>query len=343
MQFIPRIAASVPLLRLAIDIAARRRGQSGIDGVDWSRVYWTPPLTAKLAIELEEAQIRSLGMSPLVSLTDHDDITGPVNSGALAHWAGRVPISVEWTFPFEGTFFHVGVHNLPPDEARTVWAEMAASTGSLDRRRLDETLQRLRECNETLVVLNHPLWDEKGIGAGPHRRALDEFLRRHRSHIDALEYNGLRPASENRGTLELARQIDLPVVSGGDRHGFEPNSCLNLTSAGTFAEFVRNLKQTRHSTILLMPHQAQHRTVRVIHHLWEILRDDPEHGLGWHRWDQRIFYRNGDGSVRSLREHWGGHPPLLAQVFVALVHLMGHEAVRQLVRLALPARQDNAL
>lgn len=342
MQFIPRVATALPLLRLAIDLAARRRGCEGMHGVDWSRIYWTPPVTAKQALELEENQIRSLGLRPLVSLTDHDEIAGPVHLSTLPQWAGRVPVSVEWTYPFRETFFHIGVHGLPPDFAQRLWSNMSAAAQSGDEARLSEALAGLRACEETLVVLNHPCWDEKGIGQVRHRATLDAFLALHRGHLDALEYNGLRPPHENSATLECAAQLDIPVVSGGDRHGHEPNSCLNLTDAVSFADFARELKQSRRSTMLLLPHQSQRHALRLIHHLWEILRDDPDHGLGWRRWDDRIFYRDKAGEERSLRDHWGDRPPTLARVFVGLVHLMGHEPVRQFVRSALSARQGIA-
>lgn len=342
MQFIPRIAARIGWLRLAIDLAAKSRGSSGIHGVDWNRIYWTPPVTARQAVELEEEQIRSLGLRALVSLTDHDDISGPVQLRTLSRWESAMPVSVEWTFPFAGTFFHIGVHNLPPDSARALWAEMASATASGDETRLAKSLDALRGFEESLVVLNHPHWDEKGIGQERHCEALAEFLRLHGGRISALEYNGFRPSRENEWTLALGRTLGIPVLSGGDRHGHEPNSCLNLTAAKTFAEFVSEVKNTGRSTILLMPHQSQNHALRVIHHLWEILRDDPAHGLGWTRWDERVFYRDLAGEVRSLRDHWGDHPPGLVWWFVGLVHLMGHEPVRQLLRSAFSARHQPA-
>ena len=98
MLFIPRIASAIPLLRASIDFAARRRGcESGMDGVDWGRVFWTPPLAPRQAFELEANQLSRLGLAPLVSLTDHDDISAPVHLNALPELAGHVPISVEWS------------------------------------------------------------------------------------------------------------------------------------------------------------------------------------------------------------------------------------------------------
>jgi hypothetical protein len=343
MQFIPRMAARIAPLRIAIDYAARRRGASGMDGVDWSRVWWTPPLTPRQAMELEESQITALGLEPLVSLTDHDDISAPLQLSALPQWSGRIPVSVEWTFPFRGTFFHLGVHNLPASDGTGIWEELEAATRSNCEKRLFSTLASVRAVPGTLIVLNHPMWDEKGIGIARHRRRLDAFAALAAPHLDALELNGMRPAQENDDALAYASEHGIPVVSGGDRHGIEANSCLNLTNARSFAEFATEIRHRRVSHILLMPHHHQHRTWRVIRHIWEILRDEPDHGLGWRRWDDRMFYRDKAGVEHSLREMWNGRPPRIVSAFVGLVKLMGHAGVRNAVRAALSVEQETGL
>src|SRR5579862_9780455 len=43
-------------------------------GVDFARAWWTPPLTPASALALEREQIARLGLAPIVSLTDHDNI-----------------------------------------------------------------------------------------------------------------------------------------------------------------------------------------------------------------------------------------------------------------------------
>src|SRR5579859_3965729 len=46
--------------------------------VDYARAYWTPPLTPRLAFDLERRQIESkLQRTALVSITDHDNIEAP--------------------------------------------------------------------------------------------------------------------------------------------------------------------------------------------------------------------------------------------------------------------------
>lgn len=340
MLFIPRVASRIPLLKLAIDIAARLRGSGNMDGVDWSRLFWTPPLTPRQALDLERRQIEHLGLRPMVSLTDHDDISAPVHLRALSDPALHVPISVEWTFPFRDTFFHLGIHNLPAASARGMWEIMERSTKSGGAAERAGILAAIRDTAGTLIVLNHPCWDEKGIGRERHFAALTEFVRRHGHCIDALEWNGFRPHDENREAACCAERWGFPTVSGGDRHGLEPNSCLNLTDAASFEEFAAGIRHERCSEVLLLPHHFQPHTLRVIHHLWEILRDDPDHGLGWTRWDERVFFRDKTGTDRPLRYFWGDRTPVLAWTFVRMVQLFGHGPVRNAVRAALSAGHE---
>ncbi len=36
--------------------------------------------------------------------------------------------------------------------------------------------------------------------------------------------------------------VETPVISGGDRHGCEPNGVINLTAARTFSEFAQEVR-----------------------------------------------------------------------------------------------------
>ena len=67
--------------------------------VDFARAYWTPPLTPASAVRLEREQIGALGLAPIVSLTDHDDIEAGV-SLQVACERDTTPVSVEC--PFRG-------------------------------------------------------------------------------------------------------------------------------------------------------------------------------------------------------------------------------------------------
>src|SRR5580700_7883956 len=83
------------------------------EAVDFSCAYWRGPLTAEGAYDVERTQIERLDLRALVSLTDHDNLdAGLLLQAGLP--AGEIPVSVEWTVPYEQTYFHLGVHNIPP-------------------------------------------------------------------------------------------------------------------------------------------------------------------------------------------------------------------------------------
>ena len=101
--------------------------------------------------------------------------------------------------------------------------EMAAFTADPAERQIAPLLEFFHSMPATLIVLNHPAWDENHIGEASHAKIAGEFLDAYRPFIHALELNGLRPWSENRKTMQLAARFGLPIVSGGDRHGRGPD------------------------------------------------------------------------------------------------------------------------
>ena len=120
--------------------------------------------------------------------------------------------------------------------------EMERFTSRPNSERLAEMLRAFDSDPGCLVVLNHPYWDETAIGSDLHELLLEEFVQRFRLWIHAFEINGLRDWSKGRRTVSLSGRQGLPLVSGGDRHGREPNAALNLTSAATFSEFAHEVR-----------------------------------------------------------------------------------------------------
>ena len=306
----------------------------------FSRLYWTPPLSARQAVSLERAQIENLlGLIPLVALSDHDSIEAPMSLQVL-EGAAAGPVSVEWTVPFGATFFHFGVYNLPVPSAREAMELMAAFTEAPGEARLRQVLAELTAFRHVLVVLNHPAWDEKGIGRAAHEQHLRELLLVCRPWIHAIEFNGFRPWSENRQAVRIAAEIGLPVVGGGDRHGREPNPVLNLAEAGCFAGWVEQVRYQRTNQVLLMPQYEECWRTRVLASICDVLRDEPAHALGWRRWDERVFYRTDDGAAVPLREIWQWRKqPMAVRGFVGLMRLaavaLHHPRGRSAVRLTL--------
>src|SRR5262249_33637689 len=105
LDFIYRLATQIAPIRVAL-----RRGEEVYrayhDGrsLDLTRAWWTPPLSAYDAWALEARQLTDrFGLAPLVSLSDHDNI----DAGILLQHREEcrpMPVSVEWTVPYGGTF-----------------------------------------------------------------------------------------------------------------------------------------------------------------------------------------------------------------------------------------------
>jgi hypothetical protein len=201
-------------------------------------------------------------------------------------------------------------------------------------RQLPALLEWLSSPPESLIVLNHPLWDEKGIGSEHHRMTVESFLSRYRSFIHALELNGLRSWRENNEVLEVARSLDMSAVSGGDRHNTEPNAALNLTNATTFSEFADEIRCGAASEIALMPHYRQSRTLRLLNNVVDAISDHPSHSLGWTHVCDRVFAACGDGVNRSLSQILHRRPRLISAL-TGIARLARQQSVRSALRLAL--------
>jgi hypothetical protein len=322
LEFIPQYARRSKFLGKVIDLAQWQYHSQTGNRIDFGSAYWTPPLAPDMALELESEQIRKLGLTPLVSLSDHDNCEAGLDTGS--------PVSIEWTLPCPPSFFHLGVHNLPAPQARAITADMNAYTASPQPARLEEMLAMLNDFPDVLLVLNHPLWDEGLIGAEQHAALLETFLQRHCHRIHALELNGLRPAAENERVAALAARVGLPAVSGGDRHGREPNANLNLTRASSFAEFVHEVRRQHLSEVLYMPQYREMLPMRQFETAWDILRDDERS-----KWCERVYFKNEEGVTRPLSFYFGSRGPGILVPFLAVMHLLEKPAVRPVLRLAL--------
>lgn len=341
LDFIQRTTRNVPWLGGAIrrqeDRYRRLKGRS----VDFRRAWWTPPLSPHQAWDLEAGQIEKLGLKALVSISDHDDIGAGMQLHVLSE-GQQVPVSVEWTIPFGKTFFHIGVHNLPVDDAAAMMRAMRETTASPREERIADVLGWVTETPGTLVVFNHPAWDENHVGAQVHREHVEAFLARYGQFLHAAELNGLRPWKENRVAAAIGAAAGLPLISGGDRHGREPNANLNLTKAATFSEFAEEIRGG-YSELLFMPHYRDSLKMRILENMHDILQDDPEHAMGWLRWADRVFYETDEGDVKSLAQLWGGKFPSVVNQFVGLMGLVKFQQVRSALRMALNESTDFVL
>jgi len=296
--------------------------------------YWTPPLTPLAALRLEARQIeRDLGLRSLVSISDHDTIGAPMALRVMPE-ARHVPISVEWTMPFGDAIFHMGVHNLPASSAESMMASFAEYTCEPKRERLTVLLEQLDSHRDVLVVLNHPYWDLARIGSERHETALHALLAEEGECIHALELSGIRSWEENQQVRRLAEGFNQMVISGGDRHGSEPNATLNLSSATTFEEFVYEIRRERRSHVLFMPQYRESNTLRILHTLRAVTREYNEYPVGSQRWDERVFHTDRNDEMQPIARLWS-KSPIYLDAFFALLSLLDVGPVDQTLRIAL--------
>lgn len=336
LSFLPRYLHRIPgVSQVTRHYQQPERGAG--PAVDFSRAYWTPPLSPAAALRLERSQIERLGLEPLVSLTDHDDVEAGL-ALQVTHDRVSTPVSVEWTVPYGASILHLGIHNLPACLERGWLATMGEYTATPDETRLPEILRSLAQIPDALVVLNHPFWLEEGVLAADHERALARFLPRCLEWIHSFELNATRPWRENAATIVLARTQGRPLISGGDRHACEPNGNLNLTNAQSFPEFVAEIRQGS-STLLFMPQYREPLGLRILEAGWDILRPYPEYP-GRERWTDRIFYRGEDGAAQPLSVVWRDRVPWMLNSATGILQVLATRPLRGAMRLLMAERRQ---
>lgn len=335
LDFLANLGNTYPLIRPFLARLERRWAERNGVPLQYAQSYWTPPMTPKLAFDLESKQIADLNLAQMVSITDHDDINAPMLLRTVPS-ARRIPVSVEWSAPYGGVQdFHLGVHNLPAARAKTWMQTLADYTAKPSDDRLTDILAALNDEPNVLVVFNHPMWDLFLVGKEKHEFLVNEFLLKNGNYLHALELNGLRHWEENRAVRRLAEKWNMLLVSGGDRHGVEPNANINLTNAESFTEFVHEIRNEKRSNILFMPQYAQPWKHRLLESTLDAIRTYPDFPVGSRTWDERVFHPDANGVVRPLCEIWPeiGAPRMMRWA-VALVMLMGSAPVSSGLRVA---------
>ena len=334
LSFIGEYAARNPILRAALATQERDAMVKSAIKVDFARAYWTPPLPALAAFQLEGDQIeRVLGLASMVSLTDHDTIEAPMLLRVVPE-ARRIPVSVEWTVPYSGTKLHMGIHNLPSGRAEAIMAQLAEYTKNPVDQQLPELFKMLHEMPDVLIILNHPLWDIGGVGKQRHVYILSEFIAKLGMFIHGFELGGFRSWEENRAVVNLAERWNQIAIGGGDRHGAEPSAVLNLTNAESFSEYVHEVRRERRGHVLFMPQYAQPIALRMLESFLDMIREYPDYGESSRRWDERVFHPDRHGEIQQLSTLWDSPPPFI-KIFFATVRMLEVEAIRQTMQKAL--------
>ena len=337
MDFVPHYAEKLPIINFFWQRERKKYFAREGKDIDFTNAFWSPPMPPQTVYSIEKKQLNQTGLDALVSITDHDSITANVTLNEQTDNA-TAPISLEWTVPFEYGFFHVGVHNLPPDAALDITKTLLDYTFNKENQgnqKLHELFAMLGEIPEVLVVLNHPLWDIEIVGKERHEILLKNFVREHGKWIHAFEVNGFRSWSENKAVIEMAEVLGIPLVTGGDRHGCQPNTVINLTNAKTFSEFADEVRTDKHTEVVMMPEYKQPLHSRQLQSFAEILKFYPEFVEHRRRWFDRVNFDFGDGhGVRPLSAYMkkGGTKWLRAAIWV--LGVSGSPAMRPFFSLA---------
>jgi hypothetical protein len=336
LDFLANFGNQYPLLRRLISRCERRADRKHAIQLNYAASYWTPPLTPRLAFDLESRQIeKSLYLAPLVSITDHDNIQAPMLLRTVTS-ARHIPVSTEWSVPFgSDQVFHLGIHNLPSESGAKWMQRFEEFTASPSDDRLREMLSSLHALPNVLIIFNHPLWDLYLIGEEKHQQRVNEFLQKNGEFIHALELNGLRSWEENRAVKRLAQRTDKLLISGGDRHGLEPNANINLSHASTFTEFVHEVRYQGRSHVVFMPQYAEPWKHRILQSTIDAVRDYPDFPQGSRLWDERVYHPDLQGVARPLSELWPrGEAPFYFRWVIELVRLAGSKPVSGSLRVA---------
>lgn len=335
LDFVPHYAEKIPIIAYFWEKERVKYIEREGKPINFSTAFWQPPLTAQEVYGLEKKQLNDNGLEGLVSISDHDSIDANLKlneTTANTH----APISLEWTVPFEYGFFHVGVHNLPKDRAVELTKALLDYTfveENHNNQTLHEMFAMLNEIPEVLIVLNHPLWDIEMVGKEKHEILLKNFVKEHGRWIHSFEVNGFRSWSENKAVIEMAEALGIPIVTGGDRHGCKPNTVLNLTNAKTFSEFADEVRNDKHTEVVLMPEYKEPLHSRQLQSFSEILKYYPEFPEGRKKWFDRVHFDIGDGfGVRQVSVHWERGGPLWLRVAIKTLAFLGNPKLRPFYR-----------
>jgi len=336
LDFVPYYADRIPLVSHLWKRSLRRSIEMYGCAPDFGTGYWSPPLTGRQVFDMESASLRSMGLAAMVSISDHDSIHANLEIRKDIDQQ-RAPISLEWTVPFSGVFFHVGVHNLPDGRAEEITKQLldySHSEGEPDDARLHELFAMLNDCDEVLLVLNHPIWDIEMVGQRKHERELDRFLVGHAKWIHAIEINGFRAWHENEIAIELADRLGLPIVSGGDRHCLQSNTMINVSNAPTFRDFVREIRVDGYSRIVVKPEYKLPLPARQVASIAQILGNFQDFPEGRRLWSDRVYFDANDGlGLKTLTEHWNGRQPLWSRAALGVLAVLSHPLMIPLIAL----------
>jgi hypothetical protein len=332
LSFVSILASRYRAIEWYLERHQRRAERNGV-AIDLFKACWTPPLTAREAHDVERKQIEDvLELDAIVSLSDHDNIDASTLLRVIPGFDQAI-VSVEWTLPYKQCNFHIGVHNLSAKTAAAVMKDLADYTANPRIERLAEIFHYLNERRGVLLVFNHPKWNISFLETAHFQFLLTDFLSQYSSFIHAFELNGLRSWRENQEVAQLANGWNQPVISGGDRHGREPNGNVNMTNATSFEEFVDEVRVRRISHVMFMPQYADPIALRFVQTFLDVIREYPDKPEGAKRWDGRTLYPDANGVFRPVSEFWA-EPPITLERFFRFVRRLESGRAHHIWRVA---------
>jgi hypothetical protein len=219
-------------------------------------------------------------------------------------------------------------------------ARLQACTAKRDDRAVCEMLGELHSQPSLLIVLNHPMWNLYALPEQDFDFELDRFLENAGHFLHAFELNGLRGREENQRVADLAAKWNQVLISGGDRHGCEPNANLNLTRAEDFEEFISEIRNERRSTVLFMPQYEEPMALRVWQNFLDVIREYPDFPEGQRKWDERTFHPNPAGEIVPVYKLWPNGTPSLFRKLFAVALLLEHRQIRDTMRGLIPGDRN---
>jgi hypothetical protein len=336
LDFIPHYAEKLPIISFFWQREKVKYQKTLGKPLTFDTAYWSPPFSENEVYSMEKNQIEQLGLAPIISISDHDNIEA--NLSLNQNTSNEIaPISLEWTVPYQYGFFHVGVHNLPTDSALEITQKLLDYTFSQEKpnnQHLHELFAMLNEIPEVLVILNHPLWDIELVGKEKHKILLKNFITEHGQWIHAFEVNGFRSWSENKAVIELAESINMPICTGGDRHGCKPNTVLNLTNAKTFSEFVDEVRNDKRTEVVIMPEYSAPLHSRQMQSFSEILSYYDHFPAHRKRWFDRVYFDYKDQGLKPLSDYgWVNGGPVWLRLAIKTLGFFGNPKLRPIYRM----------
>ena len=262
-------AMELPILRNLNNIFRKAFREKAKEELDYSNLHYCPPISPEEVYEIERSHAEEIGFEhTLIAITDHDKIAACQELiEARPDLEAQAAISEELSFRYDGQEFHLGVIGIPKDRADEHHKDLQDLARQRDTGGLFDLLASMRP--RPLVILNHPYYQLDHVPE--HDSILKRMIADHGAGIDAVEFNGLRPRAENEAAMELARNMRLPVIGGGDRHSPLPSLVISATrKARTMEGFIEEVKAGEATAICTRDYFLPHSWklfVRILHYV----------------------------------------------------------------------------